>query len=106
MQAAVLSNDVFFLDENHGWVVGDTMWRTTDGGENWTRTPMFGVDHLTSVTFADTNIGWALERRGGVLRSENGGMSWNRTSPNSGRTGVKTTCTRPRQHDECMACVD
>ncbi len=73
-------NDVFFLDENHGWVVGDTMWRTTDGGLTWTRTPLFGVDQLARVAFGSEHVGWTVEATGGVLRSQDGGATWDQTT--------------------------
>ena len=74
--------DVFFVDALHGWAVGDSAWRTEDGGATWQRVPLFGVGNssgntLQSVVFGDSQIGWIAKRSGGVLRSGDGGRTWN-----------------------------
>src|SRR5213079_2180497 len=52
--------DVFFLDATTGWVAGSSLYKTTDGGTSWTR--QFGDDstEFTSVSFADSQNGWAV----------------------------------------------
>ncbi|MCA9752327.1 MAG: PKD domain-containing protein, partial [Gemmatimonadetes bacterium] len=35
-------NSMFFLDDLHGWTVGNANYRTTDGGDTWTELPALG----------------------------------------------------------------
>lgn len=63
-------NDVFFTDENNGWIVGNAtisvanssfaaMLRTTDGGATWKRVFNEISFNLNSIKFLDVNNGWA-----------------------------------------------
>jgi photosystem II stability/assembly factor-like uncharacterized protein len=72
-------SDVFFLDDQLGWAVGEygSVLRTTDGGRTWTQvrrvpTPVW----LSSVRFIDARRGWAVGDYATILRSEDGGLSW------------------------------
>ncbi|MCA9154005.1 MAG: hypothetical protein KDA38_04425 [Planctomycetales bacterium] len=81
--------DVFFLDPDRGWAVGDrgAIWATDNGGRHW-RMQMSGVDcRLESVHFVDDHHGWAvggniepLTHRGSavVLATADGGQTWKR----------------------------
>jgi photosystem II stability/assembly factor-like uncharacterized protein len=76
-------NDVFFVDALHGWAVGDSAWRTENGGATWQRMPLFGAGNspgnsLHRVVFADSQSGWIATLMGGVLRSADGGRTWTR----------------------------
>lgn len=72
-------NDIFFLDENHGWAVGwvGLILRTEDGGRTWqeVRTGTTGWT-LASVRFRDPNNGWIVGPFGQILRSRDGGRTW------------------------------
>lgn len=54
-------NNVFFLNANLGWVVGDngTILRTTDGGAHWTRSPVSTGADFQGIAFIDASNGWA-----------------------------------------------
>jgi photosystem II stability/assembly factor-like uncharacterized protein len=64
--------DVFFLDRNRGWVVGEdgaTLY-TPDAGESWISVPAPIPARLMDVSFVDGRIGWAAGLSGAVLKLE------------------------------------
>jgi len=83
--------DVFFIDPQHGWIVGfagnssetgGSIFRTMNGGEAWQR---IAENHtLWEVEFLDTLRGYAVGSAYGsawgppVLRTENGGITWDK----------------------------
>jgi photosystem II stability/assembly factor-like uncharacterized protein len=74
-----LVEDLFFLNNNLGWAVGgNIIYRTTDGGENWSYqiSPVHGANFLNSVFFADELNGWIVGEGGRILGSTDGGNSW------------------------------
>lgn len=77
------ANDVFFLDTENGWIVGQsgTVARTNDGGESWVPSVVDSVE-LLSVFFVDKDQGWIVGRNGTVLNSRDGGREWTRATFN------------------------
>ena len=74
---------MFFLDERHGWVVGEfnEIFKTDDGGESWRR--IWALDkryRLFSIFFVNENHGWLCGADGLLLRSDDGGLAWRRTT--------------------------
>ncbi|MDR2440608.1 MAG: hypothetical protein LBE12_14695 [Planctomycetaceae bacterium] len=80
-------NDVFFINTNIGWAVGDrgVIWHTEDGGTTWIlqKTPIACT--LRSVCFLDASFGFAAggyyfpfspQGRGVVLSTLDGGKNW------------------------------
>ncbi len=87
------SERVYFLDENIGWIAGDSVERgsgkgllhkTTDGGENWSIQARFPFDPAsamywitwTDIDFADQLHGWMVGQKGGMARTIDGGDTW------------------------------
>ncbi len=79
--------DVFFIDPEYGWAVGDrgVVRVTRDGGQSWRLIRAPGNCRLESVRFLDRKNGWAVggwtqpythKTTGLVLRSHDGGLSW------------------------------
>ncbi len=90
-------NKIFFVNENYGWVCGDTgvIRKTTNGGINWiNQNP--GLEYykrLLAMHFIDSNYGWAaggylfnfFGSSGDLCRTTNGGQNWYTiTNSNSG----------------------
>ncbi len=81
------------LQSGTTWNEGGGLYRTTDGGENWTHLQdglpsgdeMIGKTAIT-VSPANTDRVWAMvsamEPHGGVYRSDDGGDTWTRTNRN------------------------
>ena len=68
--------DVFFLDAATGWVAGPSIYKTTDGGTNWTKQLGDGNTEFAAISFADTQNGWATGFNNLVLHTTDGGQSW------------------------------
>ncbi len=86
--------DMFFIDGEHGWCVGQrshdgvieaAAWRTTNGGSDWTECEVADeyAQSLWSVCFTSANCGWAVGCRydgqnytGVILRTTDGGANW------------------------------
>lgn len=82
--------DVFFINNNCGWAVGDDeiILKTCDAGVNWIVQNDYsgycGENWLNDVFFLDENIGWAVGDRvinmggnwGTIFHTTNGGDLW------------------------------
>ncbi len=80
-------NDVFFIDSDLGWAVGDRglILHTEDGGRHWKPQRIATACRIESVHFIDSRHGWIV---GGwihpythrtsclVARTQNGGRNW------------------------------
>ncbi len=75
--SSILS-DVFFLDDNTGWIVGDlgVLLKTTNGGWNWTSYSSGTNNRLTGIIFTNADNGIIIGRWGMIMRSTDGGESW------------------------------
>ena len=66
---------LFFLDSRLGWMVGaQGIWKTLDGGAAWRR--IARRTGLLRVYFLDADRGWAVGAEKQVLRTTDGGQSW------------------------------
>ena len=77
-------SDVFFLNENLGWIAGSggTILKTTDGGLTWF-TPMDTlpvVTTMSSIFFANENVGYAGGSGNLLLKTLDGGTTWNQVA--------------------------
>ena len=73
--------DLFFLDVQHGWVVGrylkNSIAYTTDGGRTWTPVIQEVSEIANRIRFASPTTGWAFGKNGSfVLASTDGGKTW------------------------------
>jgi photosystem II stability/assembly factor-like uncharacterized protein len=65
-----------FSDASNGWAVGGSYgYKTTDGGQVWTRQTIGGA--LQDAYFPTTSVGYAVGNSGAIYKTENGGTSWN-----------------------------
>ncbi|MDA3860987.1 MAG: YCF48-related protein [Melioribacteraceae bacterium] len=73
-------SDVFFLNENLGWIAGQsgTILRTIDGGYTWEEptTPLPVVASMYSIFFVNEDIGYAGGKKDVLIKSEDGGETW------------------------------
>lgn len=70
--------DLCFLDERHGWIVGEhgTVLFSADGGAQWQLVQMGNYPTLFSVCFMDAHRGFAAGQGGLLLSTEDGGQKW------------------------------
>lgn len=81
-------HDVYFLNEQTGWIAGSdgTLLSTKDGGATWTKNKNLNGDNFRQVYFADEQNGWLLCERdlfalgknspSYLLKTSDGGASW------------------------------
>ena len=81
-------NDVFFLNENLGWIAGSsgTLLKTTDGGYTWVESE--DMDNITksmySIYFVTEKIGYAGGAGDLLLKSTDGGATWSEITFDAG----------------------
>lgn len=78
-------NDVYFIDELHGWAIGhnSTIIATTDGGNNWhiQSSPIDSVE-FKHVQFVNESVGYIVgytddsNHDGIIIDTEDGGNTW------------------------------
>ncbi|HEX6558119.1 MAG TPA: YCF48-related protein [Longimicrobiales bacterium] len=76
-------NMVRFADKLNGWIgpsLGNTMLKTTDGGENWEPVQVKLVDHLYSFRLLPLGVNSLLvaSSAGQLLRTDDGGDTWSK----------------------------
>lgn len=81
-------HDVFFVNQNKGFIAGSggTLLSTNDGGKTWTKQKLSTEDVIEQVYFSDENTGWLLCRRdfynrganasSYILKTIDGGATW------------------------------
>ena len=80
-------NDVFFINDNVGIIVGDSIIiRTADGGDTWT-SAYAGTEWINfkGVFFASSTIGFAIGSYGNVLKTADAGLTWAPISTGTGQ---------------------
>lgn len=67
-----------FSDPLNGWTVGTAgqVYRTTNGGADWTFLASAGSSNLLAVDFVSATRGWAVGGSGTILRTSDGGLTW------------------------------
>jgi len=80
--------DIFFTNENSGWVVGNagTVYNTTDGGMTWNPQTTGTTRTLYSVVFTNATTGCIVGSFGTIFTTTNGGTNWDPIT-----TGTNTT---------------
>ena len=64
---------VFFIDDTTGWVAGNNIYKTNNGGENWmldysTKTGPIGAKDMC---FINENCGWLINWDGQIYKYKN-----------------------------------
>jgi len=70
--------DVFFINENTGWVVGNagSIYKSTDGGQNWKQQQSNINSHLKAACFLDDQNGFVVGDTCKFLSTTDGGITW------------------------------
>lgn len=73
---------IFFFDLRNGWIYGDSILKTKDGGKNWARQLKSSDENglsVRSLEFISDKVGWALSPKS-VLKTFDGGKRWTNIS--------------------------
>jgi|GEM_PF-956836 len=70
-----------FVSMNLGWIAGESIHKTTDGGATWTKQDKPIDKYLTSVCFVDGHNGTAVGWQGCILHTTDGGNHWTSQHP-------------------------
>ncbi|MDQ6785847.1 MAG: YCF48-related protein [Acidobacteriota bacterium] len=93
-------HDVYFVNENKGFIVGSSgiLLLTTDSGKTWRAQEKFTTDTIEQIYFSDENTGWllcekSLFERGALgssylLKTTDGGAHWEQISFGGGRERI------------------
>ncbi len=77
--------DLVFIDEERGWICGEGLWETTDGGGSWRS--VAGTDEkLVRIRRTDNRTLWASGYRGVLLKTTDRGATWTRKNSGTGNT--------------------
>jgi len=87
-------NDISFLDENEGWLVGDDVSRssgaikvTYDGGDTWNfRSYGLGGVDLNGIHFVSATEGWLVGKAGRIAHTTDAGVTWIHQDANLSRS--------------------
>ena len=73
-------NDVFFVNNQTGWAVGNdgVILNTVDGGQTWTLQTSDATEILRAVFFINANTGWAVggSLKKAIIKTTDGGATW------------------------------
>jgi len=69
----LIGSSVVFLNEQVGLIGGDKIYKSYDGGINWTEKSNY---QSNSVYFIDENTGWSCGNSGTILLTTDGGENW------------------------------
>jgi photosystem II stability/assembly factor-like uncharacterized protein len=71
-----------FFDALEGWVIGgDAFYHTTDGGNTWAKASVPANTWAYGAHFLDRLHGVAVGEAGNVVRTADGGVTWQRIQP-------------------------
>lgn len=83
--------DVALLDNGDAWAVGydakhvDRLYFSSDRGKTWNAVEVPGNEFtMHAITFSDSQHGWAVGGNGLIIRTSNGGKSWELMKPPTG----------------------
>jgi len=100
----VRHDDIFFIDQTNGWATQNHyIYRTTNGGVNWTTNLYLAGTHFRSIGFATKNVGFAGNLGLGsydsgttdtnvLYRSYDGGLTWGNV-PGFAEAGMRGLCS-------------
>jgi photosystem II stability/assembly factor-like uncharacterized protein len=66
------------VNNDYGWIAGTngTVFKTTNGGEDWQSLKTNYNGTITKIFFIDENNGWAFNTEGTFLITNDGGFNW------------------------------
>ena len=81
-----------FVSRNRGYAFGEAgILVSQDGGQSWESESVVEGSSLGRAFFLDESTGWAGARRGGIVRTLDGGRTWQRV----GEIGTSRAAVSP-----------
>lgn len=68
-----------FIDENNGWLVNSSSWRTRDGGLTWSTETSTATETINDVHIINSSNGIAVGRKGTIVRLSSGSNGIDKT---------------------------
>jgi photosystem II stability/assembly factor-like uncharacterized protein len=76
-------SDAYFVDSTTAYAAGTSIWKTIDGGGNWTQLHSFATGayyndsilYFSALDFLDEQVGWVFGNFG-LYKTTNGGVDW------------------------------
>jgi photosystem II stability/assembly factor-like uncharacterized protein len=70
-------NDIFFLDENDGWILGTNgnLWKTTNTGITWEHIYNNDINGGIGLQFTSSTTGW-MTKQSELFTTSDGGYTW------------------------------
>jgi photosystem II stability/assembly factor-like uncharacterized protein len=102
--STVRHDDIYFTDPTNGWSSQlNNIYRTTNGGVNWTTNLILANTHFRSIAFANPQVGFAgnlgvgsydnsVSNTNVMYRSLDGGVTWANV-PGFAEAGMKGLCS-------------
>lgn len=96
--ADISLSDLFFLDRQRGWAVGQkgALVSTVDGGRSWTLSALDTDRFLNRVFFVNAKLGFAVGAHQAIFRTQDGGKAWERLM--NGRGSIMTVTFVDNKH--------
>ncbi|MBS1515474.1 MAG: T9SS type A sorting domain-containing protein [Bacteroidetes bacterium] len=87
---AAICNDTYFVNDLTGWVVGNKILKTTDGGSSWNiqLSPLT----LNAISMINTQYGFVCGEQGSILLTLNGGTNWLEVNSSGISANFKDMC--------------
>jgi len=92
---------------------GNGLYKTTDGGDNWTKIGLDSTEHISKIIInpANTNIIyvaapgplWSDSKNRGLYKSTDGGNTWQKVLYTDEKTGCADIVMNPQNPDELLA---
>jgi photosystem II stability/assembly factor-like uncharacterized protein len=67
---------LYVLDRMEGWIAGEGLYHTTNGGETWDAQSTAATGDFHDLQFVDASHGWLAGEDGTILYTEDGGALW------------------------------
>jgi len=68
---------VEFISNQEGWIVGEGLYHTTDGGSHWNMQDVDVETDFQDIQFVNSLSGWLAGDYGVVMYTSDGGNTWN-----------------------------
>ena len=104
--SGAVATDIWFTSDTTGFAtVGDQIYRTTDGAGSWTLVAS-GGSTLNGIYFVDATTGYAVGSNQLILRTTDGGATWQPRPATGGPGGLNLTSMRCGSATTCVATTE